>query len=351
MIIRSRQQGIALIYVLLIFALITLMASQMVTSLWLHTEKNARYLERMQAKHYALGAEQYIALLLEQDFENDKKNKRTVDHEKEAWNITEVDYNIEQGDIEITIVDEQSRFNINWLSDSGSSTGSSGANPNAQNPRNQDLVPGSHQAENVNYIRMLQNLLLTQALDPQLAYRIKDWVDSDQEATEAGAEDLVYLALEEPRRTGDTEMASISELKLIDGLSEEDLEKIIPLVTVLPKAAKINLNSALPEVIRSISKNITEGDAQAIIEARGDKGIEKLADLNSLASLGGKVGPLQSAPVEFSSSYFSAYIKATYRDTTFYLKTSLVRNPDGQVQVAGREIGPSSYWVVTKKES
>ena len=351
MMVQSRQKGIALIYVLLIFALITLMASQMVTSLWLHTEKNARYLERMQAKHYALGAEQYIALLLEQDVETDKKNKRTVDHEKEAWNITSVDYDIEQGEIEITLVDEQGLFNINWLSDSGGNALAPGANQNNQPPRNQPPTEGLQQADNVDYLQMLQNLLLTQALDPQLAHKIKDWVDSDQEAAEAGAEDLIYLALEQPRRTGDTEMASVSELKLIDGLSADDLERLAPLVTVLPKGSKINLNTALPEVIRSISKNIAEGDAQAIIDARGDKGIEKLADLNNLASLSGKTGPLQSAPVEFSSSYFSAYIKATYRDTTFYLKTSLVRNPDGQVQVAGREIGPGSYWVVTKKES
>ena len=349
----SRQKGIALIYVLLIFALITLMASQMVTSLWLHTEKNARYLERMQAKHYALGAEQYIALLLEQDFETDKKNKRTVDHENEAWNISSVDYDVEQGEIEITLIDEQSRFNINWLADSGGNASTPGANPNNPNQQNQP-PPGSQgqqQAENLDYVQMLQNLLLTQAMDPQLAFKIKDWVDSDQEAAEAGAEDLIYLALEEPRRTGDTEMASISELRLIDGLTRDDLERLIPLMTVLPKSSKVNLNTALPEVIRSISKNITEGDAQAIVDARGDKGIEKLADLNNLPSLSGKTEPLQSAPVEFSSSYFSAYIKATYRDTTFYLKTSLVRNPDGQVQVAGREIGPGSYWVATKKES
>ncbi|MGB1272330.1 MAG: hypothetical protein ACPG5T_09660, partial [Endozoicomonas sp.] len=97
----SGQRGVALIYVLLIFSLITLMASQIVTNLWLHTEKNARYLERVQAKHYALGAEQYIALLLEQDFDLDKKKKRMVDHEKEYWNIQRVNYPVDQGDIEV----------------------------------------------------------------------------------------------------------------------------------------------------------------------------------------------------------------------------------------------------------
>ena len=87
----------------------------MVTSLWLHTEKNTRYLERIQAKHHALAAEQYVALLLEQDAEEDKKKKRQVDHDKERWNVESVGYGIDQGEVELQIVDENGRFNINWL--------------------------------------------------------------------------------------------------------------------------------------------------------------------------------------------------------------------------------------------
>ena len=349
--VQSGQRGIALIYVLLIFAMITLMASQIVTSLWLHTEKNARYLERVQAKHYAFGAENFVALLLEQDAERDKKNKRQVDHEKEFWNVDTVNYDIDQGDIEITIVDEQSFFNLNWLADGGV-PGKDQDQPSAlMKSRQQQSTALSNFGNNTNYLEMLQNLLLSQALDPQLAYKIKDWVDSDQEAAEAGAEDLFYLYLEQPRRTADMAMASVSELKLIDGVGETELEKLIPLVTVLPRNSKINLNSALPSVIRSISKNLTDGDAQAIIDARGERGIVNMAALNNFPSLNGKTGLLQAAPVEFSSNFYSVYIKATYRDTSFYMRTLLFRNGEGRVQVAGREIGPSSYWAVVKKES
>ena len=202
-----------------------------------------------------------------------------------------------------------------------------------------------------NAIEILQNLFLNLTLDPQLVYKIQDWVDANQEATEAGAEDLTYLALEPPRRTPDTEMAAISEIKLIQGFGEEEIEKLIPLITVLPKNTKINLNTALPEVIRSLSKKFSEGDARVIIEARGDKGLENIEALNKIPSLNGETGVFQSSPISFSSSYFGVLIKATYRDTTFYLKTLLYRNAEGQVLVVGREIGPSNYWVTTKKES
>ena len=320
-----RQRGIALIYVLLIFSMITLMASQMVTSLWLHTEKNARFLERIQAKHHAMSAEQYVAMLLEQDFEEDKKKKRQVDHERERWNVDTVGFGIEQGGVELQIVDENGRFNLNWL--------------------NTEALDGKRYSKQFEVI--LQNL----GIDTQLVQAIKDWIDSDQEPSETGAEDNNYLVLDPPRRTADFPLISLSELRLIQGVGKEEFELLTPLVTTLPKESKVNVNSALPEVLRSLDDKITEGDAQAIIDSRGDEGFAKLEDMTKLPALKDKTAELKAAGFEFSSSYFNVYIKATYRDTVFYMRTLLVRNADGQVQVAGREIGPNDYWVTAKKES
>lgn len=319
------QQGIALIYVLLIFSMITLMATQMVTSLWLHTEKNARYLERIQAKHYALGAEQYIGFLLELDAEEDKKKKRQVDHGKERWNIQQASYGVDQGDIELQVVDENGRFNINWLS--------------------------TEARVGKKYVKQFEIILQNLNIDTQLTLAVKDWIDSDQEPSEGGAEDNVYRALEPPRRTADSPMISLSELRLIQGIGKDEFELLAPLVTVLPKDSKLNINTALPEVLRSLSETMTEGDAQTIIDARGDEVFEKLEDITRLPGLKDKSEELTAAGFEFGGSYFNVYIKATYRDTVFYMRTLLVRNADGQVQVAGREIGPSDYWLTAKKDS
>ncbi|AMO55818.1 general secretion pathway protein K [Endozoicomonas montiporae CL-33] len=321
----NRQRGIALIYVLLIFAMITLMASQMVTSLWLHTEKNARFLERIQAKHHALSAEQYVALLLEQDFEDDKKKKRQVDHERERWNVTTVGYPVEQGSVELEIVDENGRFNLNWL--------------------NAEALDGKR------FTTQFETILKNLGIDTQLIYAIKDWIDSDQEPSETGAEDNHYLVLDPHRRTADFPLVSLSELRLIQGVGKQEFELLTPLVTVLPKESKVNVNSALPEVLRSLSDKITEGDAQSIIDSRTDEGFAKLEDMTKLPALKDKTAELKAAGFEFTSSYFNVYIKATYRDTVFYLRTLLVRNADGKVQVAGREIGPNDYRVTAKKES
>ena len=321
----NQQRGIALIYVLLIFAMITLMASQMVTSLWLHTEKNTRFLERIQAKHHALSAEQYVALLLEQDFEEDKKKKRQVDHERERWNVKTVGYPVEQGGIEVQIVDENGRFNLNWLT--------------------AEALDGKR------YISQFETILKNLGIDTQLTYTIKDWIDREQEPSETRAEDNHYLVLDPPRRTADFPLVSLSELRLIQGVGKEEFELLSPLVTTLPKESKVNVNSALPEVLRSLSDKITEGDAQTIIDSRTGEGFAKLEDMTKLPALKDKTADLKAAGFEFSSSYFNVYIKATYRDTVFYMRTLLVRNADGQVQVAGREIGPNDYWVTANKES
>ena len=319
------QKGVALIYVLLIFAMVTLMSTHMLTNLWLHTEKNARYLERIQAKHYAFSAEQYVALLLEQDFANDRKKKRIVDHSKERWNVKAFGLPVDQGQIELNIVDENGRFNLNWLTADG--------------------------LEGEQISTQFEILLKNLGLDTQLSVAIQDWIDGDTDPSENGAEDDYYLVQDPPRRASNVPLVSLSELRLIQGMDQTAYEQLAPVVTVLPMEARLNINSVLPDVLRSLSENITEGDAQTIIDSRGNEGFAKLEDLTQLPALKDKTAALKAAGFEFSSQFFNVYIKAVYRDTAFYLRTMLVRNTDGKVQVAGREIGPNENWVTTKKES
>ncbi|WP_330925457.1 type II secretion system minor pseudopilin GspK [Candidatus Sororendozoicomonas aggregata] len=320
-----QQKGIALLYVLIIFSIIAVMASQIVTNLMLHTEKNARLLERTQAKHYALGAEQYVALLLEADFQSDKKKKRQVDHEKEAWNVKTVPYAVDQGKIDITVIDEQGRFNLNGL-----------------------RADGDNGLINLN---MFKNLLTVLSIDTKLANNLQTWLGATPDSSKGAAADNIYLVLDPPRRAGNNNMASISELRLVQGMDEESFEKLAPCVTVLPQPSRININTALPEIIMSISNKLTASDAANIIAARGKEGFAKLGDLSNIIDLKNKMNELRVAPLSFSSHYFTVYVTALYRDTVFYLKTRLYRNNEGKVQVIAREIGPNRYWAAFKKES
>ncbi|WP_067586793.1 type II secretion system minor pseudopilin GspK [Endozoicomonas ascidiicola] len=323
----DKQSGIALIYVLLIFLLITAVASEIVTNLWLHTEKNTHYLERVQAKHYAMGAEQFVAMLLEQDFQQDKQNERMADSFNEDWNVRTVDYDVEQGKIELQVIDEQGLFNLNAL-----------AQPPGQEGK-------SREQSGPDYLAMFENLLQSQSMDPELAKKVRQWVSqAQQKGVPESAADAVYLSLDPPRRVAQMPMVSVTELLLVDGFSQPNVEKLLSYITVIPVTAKMNINTAPSEVIRSINNNITEGDVLLINQSREYTGLATMDELNRQVALAGKAGMFPENVVGFFSQYFSVQIKATYRDSTFYLKTLLYRNNEGHVQVIGREVGPSHYW-------
>ncbi|MDD7805222.1 MAG: type II secretion system minor pseudopilin GspK [Endozoicomonas sp. (ex Botrylloides leachii)] len=315
-----RQKGVALIYVLLIFSMITIIASKVMTSIFSHTEKSALYIDRIQAKHYAMSAEQYVSHLLEMDFKENAEKKRQVDHEKQAWNIKGLDYDLGQGSIELTVVDAQGRFNINWLSIRGS--------------------------EGDKYLKMFQNLLLTQSLDIEIANRIRLWFGASPDALGTAA-DNEYLMLTPPRRSGNTEMVSVSELNLVQGITPDIYYQLVPLLSALPKKTKLNLNTALPDVIRSISDKITENDALKVVEGRGENGFSKMEEIKASLEFDEKMTEINKAPVGFTSQNFTAYIAATYGEISFYLKTHLTRSLSGNVRVAGREIGLNSYWLTS----
>ncbi|PJE78615.1 putative type II secretion system protein K [invertebrate metagenome] len=317
--VEKKQKGIALIYILLIFSIITLMASQIIMSLRLQTEKSIKFVEWIQAKHNAFGAEQYVALLLEDDFDEDKKADKTGDYEREKRNISELNYTVDNGTIDAHVLDEQGFFNLNWLS--------------------------SNEETDKNYIDMLKRLLLNQFIDDSLVYKIMDWVSAGQTASELGAKDNVYLMENSPHRIPEGPMASVSELRLIEGVNEEIFNLLLPLVTVLPKKNKINLNAAIPELIMSLSDNLSEGDAVAVLEARKMDRLSSIEDLGKKAGIENKLSAFRSEKIGFSSQFFSVYIRSVYGDTTFYLRTLLYRNMQGRMEVVEREIGSNDDWI------
>ena len=318
-----REKGVALIYVLLIVSVIILMATEMLTQLRLNTDKNRVFLERTQARHYAMGAEQYVALLLEQDFQEDTKSQVFVDSLDEQWNIQRPEFNTDQGIIDIQVVDEQGRFNINSLASKQA----------AQN------------------LTILKNLLFAQGIEQQVASTITDWIDEDQNTSPGGAEDNFYLIKDTPHRTPDSMAVSISELRSMRDLNKASLKGITPLLTALPESTSININTAPPEVLAAISRQLSLSHITSIVNARDQEPLTTIDDINKIPGLQQKSDIFQAAGIAFSSRYYSAIITATYRDTQFEMKTLLHRDEKGEVTVVGREFGPGDYWIQDEDEN
>ncbi len=327
MISHHRQQGVALIYILVLFALMTVVASRMTTDLLFQAEKNIALLERQQARHYAYGGEQYVALLLEEDFQEDKKRKRHTDHPGKSWYLTNSDFEADEGRIELTVVDEQSRLNVNSV-----------------------LAKKKVAEKN---LKILSNLFLSLDVDPQLAERIKDWVDRDQEPGLAGgAEDAAYHQKESPHRTADSAMASVSEIRLLDGMDEITYRLIMPYLSTLPADATVNINTASPLVIRALSEKLTDVEVKAIIDGRGKGGYASRDDVMKLPQLKGKTeGGLKDAAFDVTSRFFRVYVRAEFRDSVFHMQSRLVRNSEGKVEVAERIFGTVPDWALADRKS
>ena len=326
-----REGGVALIFVLLIFAMIAVMATRIVSDLHFNTEKTARYLQNMQARHYAMGAEQFVSVLLEEDADRDKQTRRAVDHWYEPWAELEQSLDTEDGEITIYTLDDQGRFNLNMLASQGEK--------------------GSKGKDTKDMLKMLERLFVANGIDAQLAYRIQDWVDDNQDPMPGGAEDNYYLLLDQPYRTGDAPMASVSELQLLDILSPEDFEKVIPLVSVLPTNDGININTVSAPVLRALGENISDADAKGFVDGRSKDGFADMKELTRHPLIGNKLDKKATGIVGFKSHYFSVYTKARYRDITYYLHSRLARNADGKVTVVSREVGQFPRWVKTLRES
>ena len=320
------NRGVALIFVLLIFAMITIMATRIITDLQVNTEKTTRQIQYLQAKHYAIGAEQFVAVLLEEDAEKDKQTKRIIDHWHEPWADNEKVLETEDGEITIMTLDDQGRFNLNMLA-------------------------GKSNKSDKEKLNMLIRLLVANGLEAQLAYRIQDWVDENQEPLPGGAEDNTYLLLDQPYRTGDTAIVSVSELRLMDILSIEDFEKILPLVSVLPVGDGINMNTVSAAVLRSLDQRISDADAKGFVDSRSKDGFAQMKEVKDHPMLFKKLTKEVENLLGLKSSFFSVYTKARYRDMTYYLHSRLARDATGKVTVISRETGVFPRWVKTLRES
>ncbi|MCK5893029.1 MAG: type II secretion system minor pseudopilin GspK [Endozoicomonadaceae bacterium] len=323
-----RESGVALIFVLLIFTIIVVVATRMATRLYHNTEKYSRYLQFVQAKHYALGAEEYVALLLEEDKKKDKQQGQLIDHWFESWADAGADnsFSVADGEITIQVLDDQGRFNLNQLADA----------------KNREILEAA--------IRLFSN----EKIDPRLAYRIRDWINAEQAAEASGAGNNLYLTSSPPYKEGNTLLASVSELNLLQILTPEEYERLLPHVTVLPDSqAGLNVNTITAEVFRSLSDQLSESDSTSFISERGREGFSNIQIFLQHPLLKGKVSQasIEKLRLDVKSRFFSVYVQAVYRDVTFYLHSRLSRDDNGKVMVVGRELDVSPNWVAALRKS
>ncbi len=292
---RARQRGVALITVLLVFALATVIATEMLRRSQLSVRSFGNLLTTRQAYYYALGGETFARQLLTKDVLD---GLGEVDNLDESWARTREQpaFEIEHGSMIVAIKDLQGRFNLNSVVDAAGLPDQRGLN-------------------------QFQKLLAHLNLNPNYASEWLDWVDLGQVPTPNGAEDADYPKT----RTADRPESDISALRQLRSMNAEDYTRLAPHVAVLPKqvpsaqgqmvpvVAPLNVNTADAATLHAILGNAL---AAQVLARQKSGGYKTAADLPQ----GG------AGQVDVKSSFFEIQVTVNYDNRWQRLRTMVRRD-------------------------
>ncbi len=319
----SRQRGVALIIVLLAFALGSIFAAGMMSRQSIMIHGGGHYLQQSEAQSLAMGAEAFARQFLYRDWESDSEEEQPADHRMEDWARYSIALPVEVGAIEAQINDLQGRLNLN------------------------NLVNENGEVDELTQERF-ERLLAALDIRSISAEVLIDWIDEDDQATGAGgAEDGDYLAQDPPYRAANQPFTHVSELRLMDRISREDYEALRPHVAALPSSNEaINVNFASPPVIRSLHERISDQEAEAIAELARDEPCLDIQDFLALPQFSGM--GLDEEGLGVSSEYFEAAARVSVGDNVYRLVSFLHRNQqEGEITTISRDAGRTG--IITKE--
>ncbi len=290
---QGRQRGAALITAILIVAIASIVATGIYYDSFLYIKRSSNMLLSDQARLYSLGAEDWAADILVRDSEDDPMR----DHLGEEWAAILPPLPIDGGTLIGGLEDQQARFNIN------------------------NLVDADGQINEPAY-EQFKRLLEAVGLNMQLADRVVDWLDFDQEPMfPDGAEDSLYSGLRVPYRTANGPVTTTSELLAVEGFDRESFLALEPFVAALPRGSKININTASLPVIYAIVPEISLADAEGLIESRPEDGFATMEEFTSQADAA------DDLELSLNSQYFKLTVRVTIGTLQLNMYSLLAREP------------------------
>ena len=144
------------------------------------------------------------------------------------------------------------------------------------------------------------------------------------------------MLLQPGYRVANRPLVSVTELMLVKGFDRNAIDKLLPYVSVLPEPTPININTAPLEVLRSLARDLTTADAEALAEGRGDKGYENVAEFMGQPALQGKPQAIDQTRISVESQWFQLLAVSDIGQAHAEL-SSLIQRVDKQPRVVSRE--------------
>lgn len=327
----TRQRGVALITALVILAIAATLSAAMIWQGGLDERRTATLIQGNQAMEYALGAESWAEQILIRDFKQPQSGSSNNGvNLGQDWAQQLPPLPVEGGQIIGHIEDMQGRFNLDLL-------------------QSQGQTAAVYKAQ---FVRLLTAL----NLDPAIADAVSDWVNSGTIPTQPnGAKDDFYSRLQPPYLTALAPMTSVSELELVKGMTPQAYAALLPYVCAIPLSIgsststpgtgtapggwALNVNTALPLLLTTLSSSVSEDQVAAVVAARASQGIP-VGDFNKIISFQSTNPNAAGAPppVGNTSSYFLLTVTVEIGSThvTMY---SLLYSSGASVSAVRRTFG------------
>ncbi|MGM0430235.1 MAG: type II secretion system minor pseudopilin GspK [Pseudomonadota bacterium] len=320
----SSQKGAALITVLLVIALVSVIAVNLGGKLQLQITRMGNLQQAEQGYWMWLSAEDVLKEVLKTELdENDG-----VAHSEQNWAGRSGPFPVEGGQIAARVNDLYSCFNLNSLTAD-------------------EEDPGTLEKRKRQYKALLQALDIDNYQAEILTDSLVDWIDEDSELSGSnGAEDPDYESLPKPYLAANSPLLDLSELRMVRGYSAKIVNKLKPVVCVIPNESELKINiNTLEQEQAAVLTGVTEGklsiaDAMSLLANRPEQGYESDEELTELAELEGIRSELESDLSELTvkSEYFQLVAIIQWGEVEMRARSVLHLN-QGRVQTLYRAMG------------
>ncbi|GGO71700.1 type II secretion system minor pseudopilin GspK [Bowmanella pacifica] len=316
-----KQRGVALVLVLMIVALVSVLATQMGSRLQLQAKRAGNIKDSNQAYWNAMGAEQYAIKAVGEQMQN----ANGVINLNQPWAASDIQFPLEGGSIEAKLTDMQSCFNVNAL----------------QSSNNKRPLADA-------FKRLLQSDefdIPSYEVDV-FSDSVLDWLDEDDNLSPFGAEDSDYEAMQPPYLPANGLMIDISELRMVNGANPKWLNKVLPMLCVIPGSMelKINVNtldeSRAPLLHALLGNNISLQDVKGIISSRKPAGFERVEDFLSMPEITNlNLQDEQKDWFNITTGYFLLQTRSRYNNASFAMSSLLKVGNSNEASVIRRQFG------------
>jgi general secretion pathway protein K len=250
------EKGFALILTLIVTALMVAALVEMIHQVYVDISLSRGYRDGQQASLLAesgvIGGVKLLQLSLQ------GKEYTSLN---DVW-ATPVKLDDETGNLEVSVVEESGRINLNSLVQ-----------------QNGTVEPFTQSA----LMRLGKRLQIPD--DSWIA--LADWLDSDDQTRSGGAEATFYRSLKPPYAARNGNLATITELSLVKGFTPENIAKIKPFITIHSDPAgaplsQVNINTASKEVLTALDDGLDERMAGRILEERRLKPFQYTGELSRI---------------------------------------------------------------------